>query len=238
MTTPLPWPWLRAQRHAQRDQPSEACGLFAMVNGRELYIPCRNIALDPINEFAIEPLDWAAAEDRGVITAVFHSHPTGLPTPSGADQAACDLLGLPWRIYAPEGDQWATLLPAGWKEPLEGRQWRWAEADCWSLVRDWFMQERNIELRDWSRPSYEDFCANPMFDDCWHDAGFAPVTDELQAGDCILFDDGEGRSGHVGIYLGSNRFLHHESGKLSCVEQYDGPRIAATKVCLRYCLQA
>jgi proteasome lid subunit RPN8/RPN11 len=233
-----PWPWLRAERHARQQAPLEACGLFVGVAGREQFIACRNVALEPADEFAIDPGDWAAAEDRGTIIAVFHSHPSSGPAPSGADQDACDALGLPWRIYSPATDQWATALPEGWIEPLEGRQWRWGEADCWTLVRDWFLRERGIALRDWDRPGYDEFCRNPMFDDCWAEAGFSPVTDELAHGDCILLADGEGRATHVAVYLGGNKLLHHEMGKLSCIEQYDGPRIAATKVCLRYSPQA
>jgi proteasome lid subunit RPN8/RPN11 len=233
-----PWPWLRARRYARNEAPLEACGLMVAVNGREQFMACRNVALEPTSEFTIEPLDWAAAEDRGTITAVFHSHPSGSPEPSEADRKACNRLRLPWLIYAVATDEWATLLPEGWIEPLEGRQWRWGEADCWTLVRDWFRRERGIVLRDWDRPDYDEFCRNPMFDDCWQEAGFAPATGGLQHGDCILFAGDEGRATHVGVYLGQNRFLHHEMGKLSCIEQYDGLRIAATKVCLRYSQQA
>lgn len=229
-----PWPWLRAEAHAREAAPQEACGLFAVVRGREQYIRCRNIALAPEVNFAIDPLDWARVEDRGQITAVFHSHPSTSATPTPADRAACDQLGMPWRVFSPVASQWFTMLPAGWREPLEGRDWRWGEADCWSLVRDWFWLERRIELPDWQRPSVAEFVAAPMFDGCWREAGFTEAADEIQIGDCILFDRRGIGSDHVAVYVGDSMILHHVVGEKSRRELYGPKWTSATKIRLRH----
>jgi cell wall-associated NlpC family hydrolase len=235
MTT-RPWPWLRAQAHARQLEPAEACGLFVTVCGREQFIACQNVADDPLTEFAIAPTDYEAAERRGEVVAVFHSHPGGLtPQPSAADERACNAMGLPWRIYAPCSDQWHVLLPRGWREPLEGRDWSWGQADCWTLVRDWFRQERGIELRDWTRPAVEAFNAAPMFEGCWAATGFVDVpAADLRPGDCLLIDQTGNGADHVAVYLGSNNMLHHLIGQKSRVDLYTDYWMGATKRCLRY----
>lgn len=210
--------------------------MFIAVLGREQFIACRNVADDPLSTFVIDPAGYEAAERRGEVVAVFHSHPGGLtPEPSAADRRACDALGLPWRIYAPGSDQWRVLLPAGWREPLEGRDWAWGQSDCWTLVRDWFAWERGIGLRDWTRPAVEAFNAAPMFEDCWAATGFAetPAAD-LQPGDCLLIDRTGNGADHVAVYLGDNRILHHLIDQKSRIDLYSEYWMNVTKRCLRY----
>ena len=230
------WPWLRAQAHARQLEPAEACGLFVVVQGREQFIACRNAADDPLAAFLIQPDDYEAADRRGEIVAVFHSHPGDLTAePSEHDRRACNALGLPWRIYAPGHDQWHVLLPKGWREPLEGRDWSWGQSDCWSLVRDWFAQERDIELRDWTRPAVESFTAAPMFDQCWAATGFVEIDSvDLRYGDCLLIDHTGNGADHVAVYLGENKMLHHLIDQKSRIDLYSDYWMSATTRCLRY----
>ena len=34
---------------------------------------------------------------------------------------------------------------------LLGRQWVWGVTDCWSLVVDWYKEEKGIKLKDYQR---------------------------------------------------------------------------------------
>lgn len=94
----------KAEAHAAKESPREACGV--VVAGA--YYPCRNIANDPEQDFAINPVDYARAALLGKIEAIVHSHPKGGPA-SEADRAACHYTKLPWHIYSLPDRQWSTI---------------------------------------------------------------------------------------------------------------------------------
>lgn len=101
-----------ALNHALVDAPNEACGLLIRIGSESTYWPCRNISPEPTETFIIEPEDWAEAEDHSdEILAVIHSHPGGVPEPSGADQDSCTLSELPWHIVVPETGHWGQCNP-------------------------------------------------------------------------------------------------------------------------------
>ena len=50
-------------KYAEEQAPNEACGLAAIVSGKEIFWPCKNIAEDQFEFFALDPEDWAECED-------------------------------------------------------------------------------------------------------------------------------------------------------------------------------
>jgi len=212
----------KALVHAKDQDPKEAVGLLLNVKGKERYFPCRNLALTDHQCFILDPEDYVKADKTGEIVAVVHSHPVTPPIASQADKISCEQSGLPWHIVNPKTEQWGYLEPSGYKAPILGRQWVWGITDCWSLVVDWYKEEKNIKLLDYQRPAkVEDFLADPVFERYLPSRGFKLLDPEekLINGDVLAMSIfGQGLN-HVAIFLDGD-VLHHLADRLSCKEPY------------------
>ncbi len=107
--------------HAAQEFPKEACGVVIVRKGKQLYVPCTNLAASPSEHFILSPEDYAKAEDEGEIIRIVHSHPNTAPEPSEADRVGCENSGIPWLIV-----NWPTakifeFTPSGFEAPLIGR---------------------------------------------------------------------------------------------------------------------
>lgn len=209
--------------HAAAQYPKEACG-FVVQNGRKIrYLPCRNIAENPQDNFVIPPQDYAQAEDLGEIIRIIHSHPdVPVLIPSEMDRLQCDHSGIVWGIVSwPEGD-YTEFAPRG-ERPLVGRSWVLGHADCWSLIRDYYQQEHGITLNDYSvEQEWWVDGKTRLYDDHWYSEGFREFQGPMQVGDVIMMQVSAPVTNHAGIYLGDNMMLHHLFGQLSQRYPYSG----------------
>lgn len=218
--------------HAAAEAPRECCGV--VVAGR--YIPCRNAA-EGLHRFAIDPADYADAEDAGPIDLVVHSHAFEPATPSAADIAACNAGRVPWLIVNhPTGaherlEPQSGALPA----PIEGREFVHGVHDCYALVRDWYRLHRGLLLRDYARADRWWDAGQNLYADNFAAEGFVPVSmDDLREGDALLIQERSPVVNHAGIYLSGNRILHHPSGRLSRAEVYGQYWRNRTRLVLRH----
>ena len=213
------------KNYAKKQAPDEACGLLAIIKGKETFWPCKNLAEGKFEFFILDPDDWAECEDTGEVIGVIHSHPVGAATPSDTDRAACEHLGFPYYIYSIEHDHWEQFEPSGWKAPsLIGRRFIWGKYDCWSIVTDWFKESKNINIRYWPRPKrIKDFISNPYFEKVLTESNFIKQksTDDIKIADVLLFQSFTGNLDHVAVYIGDNMILNHNIKALSCREPFD-----------------
>lgn len=208
--------------HAQQCYPSECCGVVAQKSRVERYIPCRNIAADPLESFVIDPADYAAAEDWGDITAIVHSHPDATTQPSETDKALCDATELPWHIVSWPGGDLRTIHPRG-ELPLIGRSFVLGQSDCWGLVMSYFRQTHKIELKDY-RVDYawwEDGKDNRYLEN-WNECGFREYSGDPHPGDVVIMQVQAPVANHAGVLLDGNMLLHHLYGHLSQRVPYGG----------------
>ncbi len=125
-----------ARAHAAAEYPRESCGI--VVAGE--YVPCENLARDPLQHFKIDEDLLLGAGDQ--LQAMIHSHPDGPRHPSMQDMQGQIDWRVPWGIICswPEGITdapfwWGDTVP---RPPLYQRGFRWGITDCYSLIRDWF----------------------------------------------------------------------------------------------------
>lgn len=212
-------------QYAKEKAPEEACGLLAIIQGKETFWPCKNLANGKFEFFILDPDDWAECEDTGEVLGVIHSHPVGAATPSDTDRAACEHLGFPYFIYSIEHDHWELLEPSGWKAPsLIGRKFIWGKYDCWSIISDWYLETKKIKLMNWKRPKrIKDFIQNPEFEKALPLGGFQKQESNknIKVGDVLLFQSVTGNLDHVAVYIGDNMILNHNIKALSCRELFD-----------------
>lgn len=222
--------------HARQLTPAEACGLIAVVKGRQKYFPCTNLAAG-LGEFILDPKDYARVESLGEIVAVFHSHPKTAADPSEADKVSCESSGLPWVICNPDLETWVQFSPSGYQAPLIGRQYSYGVLDCVQLLRDWYKKEYGLTFPYLLPPNNsQDWHNNPYLYESLINLGFTEVDKEtIKHGDLLLMCLGRSqRPNHGAVYLGDNLILHHISGRLSSKDFYNEYWIKTTHSALRY----
>ncbi|MGB7645054.1 MAG: Mov34/MPN/PAD-1 family protein [Pseudomonas fluorescens] len=229
-------------RHAVADYPHECCGLLIRERHKRVYVPCRNTASTPSEHFRLAPEDYAAAEERGDILAVVHSHPDCPATPSEADRVACEASGLPWHIVEVRTDddgqvrtgEWASCTPNGYQAPLIGRAFAHGVHDCLSIILDYYRRELGIELGDYPREDGWWDKGGNLYLDNLPAAGFVQVS-QLQQGDIVLMQIRSPVPNHAAIYLADGvlqsepehypapgSILHHLYGRDSKRDTYGG----------------
>ena len=158
------------------------------------------------------------------------------PEPSQADKISCEKSNLPWYIVNPQTGQWEYLEPTGYKAPLLGREWIWGVTDCWSLVVDWYKEEKGIKLKDYERNMTPDeFLFNPLFESYAWRTGFRELRPDepCEKGDVLLMSIMHPTLNHVAIFLG-DMVLHHLADRLSCREPYSEWLLKCTGKRYRY----
>lgn len=212
--------------HVAAEYPNEACGVVVQTGRAQNYIPCRNIADNPTEAFTLAPEDKQAAAEQGEIIMIIHSHPDVVSlVPSEVDRVQCDWSGVEWGIMSwPEGD-FSTLAPREDRD-YTGRVWALGFADCWSLIREWYLREHGVELGDYSVPYAWWEQGENRYDDNWQAEGFVEVDPTgMQPGDMIMMRVQAPVTNHAAVYLGrhehqDNIILHHMFGQLSARVPY------------------
>lgn len=106
---------------------------------------------------------------------------------------------------------------------LEGRRYEWGKHDCFSIARDFYRDNFQIEIRDYARP--ENFWEQDL--DLWGDhfrkEGFETVDGRPQIADGFLIAMSDKPfATHCAIYVGANKILHHFTDQLSVAIPYKG----------------
>lgn len=197
--------------------PEEGCGLLLNKRGKLIWKPCKNVAENKLEDFRIDASDYISASLEGDIYAVVHSHPDASCEPSDSDKKISNFLGIPYIIYSLPTVEKYIYTPEKVQNPLIGREYNFGVNDCYSLVRDYYLQELDITLPTilFEEHFYEK--GINYFDELYDNFGFVEVSSPKKH-DIIIFNIQSVIPNHCGIYLGEDIFLHHIYHRLSCRE--------------------
>lgn len=194
--------------HAAACYPNEACGYII----DRKYVPCTNVHDNPDKQFKIGYKDVLRCEQLGKIEAVVHSHPDGSSKPTTFDLMQMSMGDVPWVIVAyPEIDI-KVHAPKAYKAPLINREYIHGVLDCYSIVRDYYARELDIQLDNFERQDkwWESASNSDLYIDNFASQGFVQVH-TLARHDVILCRvQPTEYVNHALIYLGHNGGLTSE----------------------------
>jgi proteasome lid subunit RPN8/RPN11 len=231
--------------HAIAEYPKESCGLVVTVKRKEFYVPCRNIAEKPEDDFILDPHDYMKAEDMGNVKALVHSHPDQSCVPTMADKVYCESSGLAWRILAVASDPlvedgavkiigYHDMKPNGYEAPYRGREFIFGIMDCYTLVQDFYKRDMGVVLPDFDRQDKFWEQGQDLYMDNFQAAGFREIAAPSEKGDLILMNIRSDIVNHAGIWLAEmDHMLHHPYEHLSERTVYGGYWREVTRLYIR-----
>ena len=222
--------------HAAEESPHECCGiLYQNKDSLKLEaLRCKNIAENKRMMFAVDPKDYLKASRLGEIVSFYHSH-VNSSNFSDYDKIQSELHEIKFIMYSLKDQKFHEYEPKGCESFYVGRDFCLGKNDCYTLGRDYYKRELNIEFRPHKMPTVDhDYMAtNPNwylehYEALGPEKGFSmvldgPVTDisVLKKHDAILMKCfGKRNPSHGGIYVGNNLILHHQISCYSRIEEY------------------
>lgn len=212
-------------KHIEEEYPREACGIIVQKQGLFEYIRCKNISMDPKNSFVIHPSDYVKAEEYGKISYIVHSHPDSSSDASYIDKLKCNQEDIPWVIIAYPSININTIYPESILIPYEGREFIFGIMDCFTLIKDYYKRELNININDRERSDNFWKRGQNLYVDNFEEEGFIEVngTQNVQKNDIFLMTIlSNNISNHAAIHIGDGIILHHLYGRLSGKDIYGG----------------
>lgn len=122
-------------------------------------------------------------------------------------------------------------------ENLIGIKFQHGIHDCYSIIRDFYIQNFGIELPNYARPNGWWNEGLDLYKDRYFKNGFRPLDvhpSEYQPGDVFLMSIMSPATNHGAVLVDRGRILHHFTNRLSTVEPYKGIWRNTTTAVLRH----
>ena len=118
-----------------------------------------------------------------------------------------------------------------------GRPFVIGKTDCYSLIRDFYRDAFDIEMRNYARPVDYHLINESMYDKWASAEGFEPYVGgyaDIQYGDVFMMNLDAEFVNHVGVYIGQGDMLHHYWGRLSEICKFGGVWMTYTMGIMRH----
>lgn len=201
-----------AKAHAIAAYPQEACGII--VDGQ--YVKIENISQEPEAGFEMDERTWQDYK----VEAVIHSHsPKYKLEPSASDMLHQISSNVPWGIILSDGKEVSNILWWGdfvLDQPLVGRTFIHGVTDCYSAIRAWYWQNRQIKLKDFPRQDLWWKNSENLYVENFSKAGFREIEQsEATVGDVVLINFRSEVPNHGGVLIEDGLLYHHLQNRLS-----------------------
>ncbi len=194
--------------------PKEMCGVIS----KGKFFKAENISPEPNISWLI---DQNFQSEFEVIDGVVHSHCKPYRRePTSHDIALQMQEGSPWGILYTDGSH--ASKPLWWgdfrlEEPLKGREFIHGVKDCYSAIRSWIWQKRQIYLPD--VPRDYDWWAEPTGKGLYGELIGKYTTriqpNEVREGDVALFQFAAKVPHHAAVVTAGGLMYHHLQDNLS-----------------------
>jgi len=254
---------VRAVTHSEVFPDEEVCGVFVrelecLDGNRVDYIEFDSKAIDRKHSFAIDRAEYDRLEEKYEVLAVFHSHWADF---SDAELSFEDIkqskwnntpyllyhvIDKTWDYFDPQDLNPFPLLPRPSNpkslEHYLGLPWVWNRADCYTLLRNYYLGRLDIELPDFPRAPTPEQQLDGNWDtfiETMPKIGFVSVEQNcpLKENDLLLIKMFGSEAHHCGIITDAKKpeFIHHVSPtRTSEVKVYGGYWLESTVQRLRW----
>lgn len=203
------------KKYALKEKPDEVCGLIISSGNFVSIYPCKNISSNKKVRFELSPLDYVRALDDGgnKVLGIFHSQ-------ENKNLSVLDVLNSMGHkiysvVYSWKYDEFYEITNQHVKyKQYIGKEFEIGKNDCFSIIRDFYKKEYNININDYFRDD-KWYKKNPNIikENFEKEGGIEVKFEDIKEGDVIIFS-----FGHFAIYLGENLILHAPRDKYSNIE--------------------
>lgn len=228
------------KQHALSEQ-TEVCGLIVFADNKAdlLVFPSPNKITGDF--FQISGREYLKASLHGEIIGYYHSHLKS-PVFSELDKTVAEGHKLRAILYHVPTDTFQSYEPGNCQNKYIGREFKIGTQDCFTIIRDYYLNELKIEIKDYGRDADWFTTAPDSYDANYTKEGFInvfngsyPESHILRQHDCVLFQFLPGNhASHAAIFLKPNHILHHPRHGYSRVEEYSMPYQKRTCYILRH----
>ena len=217
------------KKHAEEQKENEVCGFIIEKDKKFDFLKCKNISKNPSFNFEISSVEYLNIKKQSEkIHYIYHSHPLFCEDCvfSEQDKNCAEALNLPLILFCTKTNEFKIFNPTNFKYNYTGRYYEYGKYDCFSLILDFFKNEKDTIIK-YNKNRYNEkniFFGDKLkryFIEIFLENKFEILNknETLSKNDVILFDIFKDlNSKHLGIYLGNQTFLHQPFSKLSRIE--------------------
>lgn len=203
----------KIKEHDNKFPNEEVCGLILLVNNEFEVFPCKNVSFSRKDHCILDVLDYIKAERTGEIVGMYHSQENDAP--SLIDNLTSDNFNIFSIIYCWKLEKFYVIKPQLINYLY--KDFEIGKYDCFSLVKNYYYQQLNINLNDYERKEDWYVLKPKLILDGFKKEGFITVEDK-KIHDILLFGKDLDNLYHMGIYLKNNTFVHHPRNSKSVIE--------------------